>query len=476
MRFLSDDLLEGRGTGTRGHEIAARFVASEFEKTGLEPAGENGPYFQSVPLRSIQVDNEQTILSISRTGKEQELTFGQDFVALGDSARIETLVEAPIVFVGYGVTAQDEGYDDYAGVDTKGKIIAYLFGAPSAFETAIRAHYSSSQMKAATAVAHGAVGRILLYSPDLERQYPFKDRVRDLAYPDMKWLNPQGEPNDYLPDLRCTAVLSLEATAKIFENSGRSLEEIYAAAKAGTPSSMSLPVSARIKTVSKFKDLKSPNVVARLQGSDPNLKDEYVVYSAHLDHIGIGDPVNGDSIYNGAMDNASGSATLLEIARAYSQMKQPPRRSVLFLLVSGEELGLLGSDYFVHHPTVANSSMVADLNIDGNMALLYPIEDVTARGSEHSTLVKAAREAATHLALEFSPDPHPEQLFFIRSDQYSFVKQGIPSLFFGVGERSSNPNLKPAEIKASWIKNYYHKPQDDMNQTLDFQSGVKFAR
>jgi hypothetical protein len=476
MRFLADDLLEGRGTGTRGHEIAATFVASEFEKMGLEPAGDNGTYFQNVPLRSIQINREQTTFSISRAGKEQDLVSGQDFVALGDPGRTETRVEAPLVFVGYGITAPEEAYDDYAGIDAKGKIVAYLFGAPSKFETAIRAHYSSGQTKAATASAHGAVGMILFDSPDLERAYPFKDRVRDLAFPDMRWLNSQGEPNDYHPELQGRAILSLEGTARMFESSGRSPEDVYAAANAGKPSSIPLLLSAKITTISKFKELKSPNVVARVQGSDPKLKEENVIYSAHLDHIGIREPVNGDAIYNGAMDNASGSASLLEIARAYSHMTPRPRRSLLFLLVTGEELGLLGSDYFAHYPTVAKNSLVADLNIDGNVALLYPIDDVTARGSEHSSLIQAAQKAATRVGLSLSPDPHPEQLFFIRSDQYSFVKQGLPSLFFGIGEKSSDPNLKPAEIKASWIRNYYHKPQDDMNQTMDFQSGTRFAR
>ena len=469
MRFLADDLLEGRGTGTRGHEIAARYVASEFEQMGLEPAGDSGTYYQKVSLRSIRIDEEHTSLSILRTGEEQGLIFGQDFVPLGDPGRTETLVGAPLVFVGYGITAPEEGYDDYAGIDAKGKIIACLFGAPTKFETAIRAHYGSGQTKAATASGHGAVGIILLSSPDLEQAYPFKDRVQDLKFPDMRWLNPQGEPNDYHPELRGRAVLSPEATGKIFESSGRSPEEIYAAANAGKPASISLKVSVKIQVTSKFEELKSPNVVGRLEGSDPKLKNEYVVYSAHLDHLGIGEPVNGDAIYNGAMDNASGSATLLEIARAYSGMNPRPRRSLVFVFVTGEELGLLGSDYFAHYPTVAKNSLVADLNVDGNMGLLYPIADVTARGGEHSSLNQAAREAANRLGIDLSPDPHPEQMFFIRSDQYSFVKQGIPSLFFGVGEKSTDPNVKPSAIKAGWIKNYYHKPQDDMNQKMDFR-------
>jgi hypothetical protein len=476
MRFLADDLLEGRGTGTRGHEIAAKFVASEFEATGLEPAGENGTYFQSVPLRSIRPDEAHTTLSIVQRGREQALMFRRDFIAEADPGRTETSVEAPVVYVGFAVTAPEEGYDDYVGVETKGKVVAYLFGAPPHFESTVRAHYRADEVKAANAAAHGAVGAILLDSPFLEQFYPFEDQVRDLGFPDMRWLDGQGQPNDYFPQLRGAVILNMAATARLFEGSGKSTEEIYAAAREGRPSSLALPVTAKMKIVSELESIHSPNVVARLQGSDAKLRDEYVIYTAHLDHLGIGGPVNGDKIYNGAMDNASGSASLLEIARAYSQMKPHPRRSILFVSVTGEEEGLLGSDYFAHHPTVAKEGLVANINIDGNLALLWPIEDVVARGSEHSTLGAAAHKAADRLRLEVSPDPVPDLVLFIRSDQYSFVKQGIPSVFASAGIKSSDPKIKPREIAATWRQTTYHKPQDDMSHPFDFESGAKYAR
>jgi hypothetical protein len=475
MRFLADDLLEGRGTGTRGHEIAARFMASEFEAMGLEPTGDNGGYFQSVPLRSIRPDKGGSTLSVVQGGKEQALIFGQDFVTAGDPGRADTSVEAPLVYVGFGVTAPEQGYDDYAGVQAKGKVVAYVYGAPARFESTIRAHYSSTVAKAANAAAHGAVGIILLDSPDLDRYYSFKDRVSDLAFPSMRWADRQGQPNDYFPELRGTAIFSMDATAKVFEGSGKSPEQAYSAAREGKPFSFALPGAIKIKIASKLEDIHSPNVVARLRGSDPQLQNEYVVYTAHLDHLGIGEPVNGDRIYNGAMDNASGSACLLEIARAYSHAKPRPRRSILFVSVTGEEEGLLGSDYFVHYPTVAKDGLVADINIDG-APLLWPIEDVVARGAEHSTLNSAVHEAAGRLNLDASPDPYPEQVLFIRSDQYSFVKQGIPSLFLSSGKKSSDPKIKPEEIRKTFLATRYHKPQDDMNYPFDFESGAKFAR
>jgi hypothetical protein len=476
MRFLADDLLEGRGTGTRGHEIAAKFMASEFEAMGLEPAGDNGTYFQSVPLRSIEPDQKRTTLSLWRGGEQQVLIFGRDFISLVDPGRTEVYVEAPVAYLGFGVTAPEQSYDDYAGIEVKGKIVALMYGAPPQFEPTMRAHYSSGAVKSRNAAAHGAVGIVLLDSPVLEQIHPFKDRVIELAFPDMRWLDAKGRPNDYFPELRGTVFLSMDATATVLEGSGKSLEEIFETAKLGKPSSMALPVAAKIKTVSKFRDLRSPNVAARVAGSDPKLRDEYVVYTAHLDHLGIGQPVNGDSIYNGALDNASGSACLLEVARAYSKMEPRPRRSILFVSVTAEEVGLLGSDYFAHYPTVTKDRLIANINIDGNLALLWPIEDVIARGSEHSTLAITVREAAARLGLDVRPDPFPELVFFIRSDQYSFVKQGVPSVFSSAGTKSSDPEINPQQIITKWRQTTYHKPQDDMNQPFDFESGAKFAR
>lgn len=475
MRFLADDLLEGRATGTRGHEIAAKFMASQFEAMGLEPAGDKGSYFQNVPLRSIRPDKEHTTLSIMKGEEEQVFVFGRDFVAVGDPGRTETSVEAPVVYVGFGVTAPEQGYDDYAGVEAKGKIVAYLYGAPARFESTMRAHYSSREVKTANAAAHGAVGVILLDSPELEQLYAFKDRVRDLAFPSERWLDAQDQPNDYFPGLRGAMTLSMDATAKVFEGSGKPSEEIYAAAKEGKPASLVLAATARMKMVSQHESLQSPNVVARIPGSDAKLRDEYVVYTAHLDHLGIGEPVNGDKIYNGALDNASGSACLLEVARAYSLMKPHPRRSILFVSVTGEEEGLLGSDYFAHFPTVAKDGLVANINMDG-AALLWPIEDVVPRGAEHSSLLAAAQDAATRMKITVSPDPNPEQVFFVRSDQYSFVKQGVPSVLLNAGLKSSNPSIRTVEIITKWRQTVYHKPQDDMNQAFDFESGAKYAR
>ena len=475
MRFLSDDLLEGRGTGSRGYDIAAKFMATQFESLGLQPAGDNGTYFQSVPLRSMKIDESKSTLSLSRAGKEESLTFRTDYILSSDPARSEASVEAPVVFVGFGVTAPDQNYDDYKGIDAKGKIVAYLFGAPN-FESSLKAHYSSSAIKAENAATHGALGAILLDNPVLEQIYPFSKRVRDLSIPRYRWLDKQGRPNDYLPQLKGAASLSPDATKKFLEGSPHTAEEVFAAAKAGKPVSFALPLTLKIHTVTESKDVQSPNVAAKLEGSDPSLKAEYLVYTAHLDHLGIAEPVQGDKIYNGALDNASGSAILLEVARAFSKMNPRPRRSILFVAVTAEEAGLLGSDYFAHYPTVAKSSIAANINVDEDL-MLWPLHDIVAFGAEHSSLGAVIKKAAERMHLIESPDPVPEMVVFIRSDQYSFVKQGIPAVMPSPGFTSGDPKLNPPAIMEKWEETRYHQPQDDMDQPgLDFDAAAKFAR
>jgi hypothetical protein len=475
MRFLADDLLEGRGTGTRGYEVAAKYMAAQFEQMGLQPWGDAGTYFQNVPFRAARPDAEKTTLTVLRGGKEEKLKFRTDFISRGDAGRAESSVEAEVVFVGDGTTAPEQGYDDYQGVDVKGKIVAMLFGAPN-FETSLKAHYSSSSVKLANAVAHGAVGVIVLNDPVFEKLYPYEEQVRDLAWPQLRWLDAQGKPNDYYPQLRGEAFLNMEATKRFFAGSGHTAEEVYAAMKAGKPHSFAMGMTARIHNATKLEDIKSQNIVAKLEGSDPQLKNEYVVFSSHLDHLGVGEAVNGDKIYNGALDNASGSACLLEIARAMSRLNPRPRRSMLFVSVTGEEAGLLGSDYFAHYPTVAKSAIAANVNMDEDQ-MLWPLRDIIPFGAEHSSLDEVVHEAAARMHLGVSPDPMPDEVVFIRSDQYSFVKQGIPAVFPVPGFKADDTRIDPPKIFAKWEETTYHHPNDDMNQPgLDFGEAARFAR
>ena len=475
MRYLSSDLMEGRGTGTRGHALAAEFMASRFEAMGLAPAGDSGSYLQQVSLQSVTVEQAVSSIKLDRGGKTESLKFGEDYILYGDPGRDDSTIKAPVVFVGFGISAPDQNYDDYRGVDARGKIIAYLYGAPP-FQSAVKAHYSASWLKRQNAAAHGAVGIIVLHDSRLDALYPFEKQVRDLAFPRFNWLDAAGKPDHYYPQIQVNATLSTPAVKQLLAGSGHSFEEIDSAARTGKLTSFPLPVTAEVHTVDQRATIQSPNVVAKLEGGDPKLKSEYVVYTAHLDHLGIGAPVKGDNLYNGALDNASGSAEVLEIARAFSELKSRPRRSILFLAVTAEESGLLGSDYFASNPTVPIRSIVANINIDEDV-MLWPLKDVVALGAEHSTLESVVQRAAARMKLASSPDPVPEQVAFIRSDQYSFVRQGVPSLALTAGFKSDDPNIKPEHRFDEWDHTKYHQPQDDMSQPgLNFESAAAFTR
>jgi len=261
MRFLSDDSLEGRGTGERGHEIAAKYMASEFEAMGLTPAGEAGTYFQRVPLRSARVDMAKTTLALIRSGQTENLVFGQDFISGGRPGASESTVEAPVIFIGFGVTAPDQNYDDYKGIDARGKIVAYIYGAPD-FESSIKAQYTSTLGKQTNAVAHGAVGTLVLYDPSLEAMYSFHQNAASVSFAQMTWLDKDGKPDGFMPELKGSALLSLPAARKFFEGSGHTADEVFAATKAGKSQSFSLPFTMRIHNQSELTDVTSPNVVA----------------------------------------------------------------------------------------------------------------------------------------------------------------------------------------------------------------------
>jgi Zn-dependent M28 family amino/carboxypeptidase len=261
----------------------------------------------------------------------------------------------------------------------------------------------------------------------------------------------------------------------MFAGAQHTFEEAVARLKSGEPLGLTLDVRAEINTKSKHSTVDCVNVVGILKGSDPDLSREYIVYTAHLDHEGIGRPVDGDDIYNGALDNASGVAALLETARAFASLETPPRRSVVFLALTAEEKGLLGADYFANRPTVPLEGIVANVNIDG-VGVFYPAKDIVAYGAEHSSLGELARQAAEELEFVISPDPFPEETFFIRSDQYPFIKQGIPALFFFPGLQSADPEINGAEFLQKWMTTIYHSPKDDMSQDFDFEEGARVTR
>lgn len=475
MAFLADDLLEGRGTGTRGQELAARYVGAQFEALGLTPAGAAGTYYQRVPLREITPTPEKCSLTLIESGSSSSLKWGDDFVMGGNALREDSEVEAPVIFVGYGVTTPDGSYDDYAGVDVKGKIVAFLGGAPPSLPSELRAHVGSGREKQRLAVAHGAIGGLNLRPPQADKILPWARLVIGVRFPSMRWLGTDSQPNDALPQYRGMASLSTPASERLFAHASKSWDQVLKDAAGSKPQSFALPISAKIHVVSQHRETSSPNVVAVLPGSNPSLKNEYVIYSAHTDHLGIGTPINGDAIYNGAADDASGVAALLVLAQAFKSLPQPPARSILFLATTGEEKGLLGADYFAQFPTVPRKSLVADLNMDG-ASVFYTFDEIVALGGPSSSLNAVVERDAPLLGMKLIPDPQPEQLGFVRNDEYPFVRRGVPAISLGEGFHAKDPKLDGKKIADDYIRLHYHAPSDDMSQPLDFDASVQFMQ
>lgn len=457
VRFLADDLLEGREAGTRGYEIAALYVAERFRALGFKPAGDNGTYFQAVPMRAYTSNVRYGgKLELTGAGAPAPLVAGEDYLAGRGAADAKGSIEAPVVFVGYGFVSDKHGRDDYAGLDVEGKIVAYFAGAPKFLNTEERAHFSSIRGKIAS--EHGAVGAITLMTPTLAGVISFEQIVDIVEHEtSMSWLTPSGAPFTQAPNLKGGAFLSRAGAEKLFAGAPVKWAELEAAAEeeAGEVKGFPLAVTARISYDYATHDTESPNVIGVLPGSDPALKDQYIVLTGHLDHEGIKPtPEEGDDeIYNGAMDNATGIASMLEVARLLSQ--NPPKRPVMFLAVTAEEKGLVGSDYFARNPTIARENIAANVNLDMPI-MTYEFSDVVAFGAERSSLGPVVAAAVKKAGLTLSPDPQPEQGFFTRSDQYSFVKQGAPAIFLrpgfaGDGEAAQN------EFRAK----HYHQPSDE---------------
>ena len=467
MQVLASDRLEGRRTGTPGHRKAVEYAAAQFKKAGLKPLGTHG-YFQPIEFISRTIDEAQSKLELVRRGRTEKLDFGRDcfIVPTPDLAHA---LEAPLVFAGYGIAIPESGIDEFKDLDVKGKIVLYFMGAPSSVQGPLSAHAQSVRERWKALKAAGAVGWIRILNPE----------SMDLPWP--RWVNNRTQPAMSFADtsLNETNGLRLMATAnpaqaeKWFQGSGHTFAEILAAAKDDKPlPKFALPAKIRITAKQKSRKVISDNVVAVLPGSDPALKDEYVVLSAHIDHIGIGKPINGDSIYNGAMDNASGSATVLDTAATLASAKEKPRRSIIFLLPTGEEMGLLGSKYYAQRPTVPAKSIVANLNTDAFLPL-YPLKSLLVLGVDESNLGDDVRAVGSQMGLEIMRDPQPKRNLFIRSDQYSFILQGVPALALGVGY---NPGTSEEETLKRWITERYHAPSDDLQQPIDRRTVEGFNR
>jgi len=468
IHFLASDALEGRETGMRGFDVAAEYVRAQFEAIGLQPM--HGDWFQHFALRAATLDEEHS--SFALNGKP--LVIRKDFLLRPDFARDSVAVDAPLVMTGFGVTAPELHHDDYAGIDARGRIVVMFSGAPKPFPADQRAYYSSSDVKRHNAAAHGAVGILTISTTTDELRNPFEKRARQSGIVPMTYLDAGGNPVDVLESIKGSASLSGKAAETLFAGAAIPLDRLLADAENGVAHSFALNGTASIKTVTRFSRVTSENIIGVLPGSDTTLRDEYVVVSAHLDHLGNHPADDGsDGLYNGAYDNASGIACLIEIARGLATGPRP-KRSILFVAFTGEEKGEQGSEYFVHFPPVPARQLVADVNMD-MFLMIYPVADVVPLGGEHSSLGAAASTAAHAAGFDVSPDPYPEEVRFIRSDQYSFVKAGIPAIHIKPGNKSTDPAVDGAKMTRDWLRTIYHSPHDDLSQRFDFASGARYA-
>lgn len=475
IRVLADDSLAGRAPGTAGFDAGARYAEEQFRALGLAPAGESSTYTQSVPLQQSVVAETASNMSLHSASGVRYLTYDVDFYLGADPLRGTVSVEeAPVAFVGFGVSAPDLGYDDYADIDVEGKIVVWLNGAPAAFPSNERAYYSSGSTKAEEAISRGAIGTMTFWAPG-DPRLRWDVNVARAKRGSFAWLDEDGVPNRGNEALLASGSLNHSAAEALFQGSSPSLAQAIRASARNEAQAFDLPTRMSVTTRSAHEAVESRNVVAVLPGSDPDLSDEYVTYVAHVDHFGVGVEVEGDSIYNGAHDNASGVSIVLEIARAYAALPTPPRRSILFLVVTAEEWGLLGSDYFVHNPTVPQSSIVANFSLDMPF-LFHPLLDIVPYGAEHSSMGRSVEIAAGELGIGIGPDPIPEQVLFIRSDHFSFIRQGIPALFIKSGFETGDPSLDGSAINTAFRQDLYHTPFDEVDQGFDFEAGAAHAR
>ena len=469
VAFLASDLLEGREAGSKGYDIAANYVASQFAQVGLKPAGDDGTWFQTVPLVAFRPKDEGAYVVKAKDGAPVPLVFGEEVLIGRNAGAKDHKVAAPLVFAGWGVVAPERKHDDYKGLNVKGKIVVVLTGGPPGFQTEERAFYGNARTKREAAAKAGAVGVIFVSTPKDEARRPFIEGKRTWQAWSMTWRAPDGTAFDPSPSAPGLGSVSVRGAEKLFAGASKTFAEVAAAADAGKPvARFALATNLDVTLSAEVKTIQSANVAGLLEGSDPKLKDEVVVLSAHLDHIGVTAPLNGDEINNGALDNAGGIATTLEVARAFSESGRKPKRSILFLAVTAEEKGLLGAEYFARNPTV-RGALVANVNLDMPI-LTYDFLDVVAFGAERSTLAPAVQRAAQRVGVALSADPMPEEGLFTRSDHFRFVEVGVPSTFLMTGFQNGGE----AKFRG-FLKDCYHKPCDDLGQGIDYAAGAKFA-
>ena len=458
MTVLSGDVMTGRRPGTPGYDAAAAYVIQESRSLGLKPGGLNNTYLQPIAFRRTRVDPTSTAFNVD--GSPLTPT---DFTLSPRTTSNKIDVEASMIFGGFGISAPDLGYDDFEGIDVKDKLVVVISGAPDHFGSLERTVLSSSASRDAELRERGAAGVVVVRLGETRASAP--SRTRYVVPPDLT--QDTGIPEE----LEASVTVSQRIAADWISRSGKTFENVLETIRSGVPLSFDLGIDGRVRGNFVVETFESANVAALLPGSDVDLQDEVLVLTAHLDHLGMGIPIDGDSIYDGTLDNASGSAALLTIASVLTRM-EAPRRSVLFLWVTAEESGLLGSEYFARFPSISPQRIVANQNIDGVMGMITAATDVLAFGYEHSNLSEAVDYAVARTGTPVSPDPTPEENLFIRSDQYAFVRNAIPAIWVQGGRTSLDPARDAQGELDTWIAERYHKPTDGLDQPFDLE-GVR---
>jgi Zn-dependent M28 family amino/carboxypeptidase len=460
VRFLADDLLEGRGPGTRGAELAAKYIATEFALDGLKPAGDNGTYFQKVPLYAVHTIEDQTKFSlVPASGAPMDLNYSSDVVAKDQTGGESADIDAPIVFVGYGIDAPEYKWDDYAGVDVKGKVLLVIVNEPPSTDEAFfkgktMTYYGRWTYKYEEAARRGAVGVLIIHRTDLA-SYPW-DVVRNSQSVEKSYL--QGDPD---ATLKAASWIQLDVARKLLAMAGKNVDdEIVAAGKPGFHA-FELPVRLKAHVASKVRRYESDNVIAELPGADGGSGGQAVIYSAHYDHLGIDPNLKGDNIYNGAADNGTGCGIILEMARAFSHASARPPHSVFFASVTAEEQGLLGSQYLGMHPPVPAAKISLDLNYDMLNPIGIPL-DAEVSGSERTSFYPVVAKTAKAFDLTIQPDQFPGAGHYYRSDHFSFARVGIPSFSVDQGTHFEGHDAAWGVAQMEdFNEHHYHQPSDE---------------
>jgi len=473
VRFLSHDLLEGRGTGQRGGDIAAEYIATQFALYGLKPAGDKGYYLQKVPMVGV-TPGDATTFSLVTNSHTTDLKPLDQYVAYDETQKPQSEVDAPIVFVGYGIEAPEYQWDDYKGVDVKGKVLLMLVNEPPSddpkfFKGKALTYYGRWTYKYEEAARKGAVGAILIHKTEMA-SYPW-EVVRNSNSGEKSFLQLDGSPK-----LQVASWVQLDVARQIAQYSGLNIDKLMQDARSRDFHPVALPVRLKARMVSKVRPFTSNNVLGILPGRDAKLRDEAVMYTAHYDHLGIRPDMPGDNIYNGADDNATGCGIVLELARVFSESAQKPRRSILFASVTAEEQGLLGSEYLGKHPPIPADRISLDLNFDDLPPLGAP-EEVEVSGAERTDFYPTVEALAKDFRLAIRPDSRPEAGHYYRSDHFSLARVGIPSFSVSEGMKFKGHDLAWGMKQAEdYTEHRYHQPSDEYSPSMDFTADAAMAR